>query len=98
MSERQEHKKRYNLRLEYISKFNKWLEEEPPMILLWRWWKWKNDRPTYYCDHCGKELNEMHDYTEQEVGLIGYATADLCNECLHELDTYIKKFCKKEEE
>ena len=47
MSERQEHKRRYNLRLEYIAKFNKWLEAEPPMILFLRWRKWKNSRPTW---------------------------------------------------
>ena len=45
MSERQQHKKRYNLRLEYIARFNKWLESEPSMILFWRWRKWKKSRP-----------------------------------------------------
>lgn len=48
-----------------------------------------------YCDHCGKELNEMHDYPEQEIGLIGYETADLCSEHLEELDRIIKAYCKK---
>ena len=48
-----------------------------------------------YCDHCGKELDEMHDYLEQEVGLVGYETADLCTECLNELDEIIKTFCGK---
>ena len=48
MSERQEHKKRYNLRLEYIAKFNKWLEAEPSMILFWRWRKWRNSRPVWH--------------------------------------------------
>lgn len=46
MSERQEHKKRYNLRLEYIASFTGWLESEPPMILFWKWRRWKNNRPT----------------------------------------------------
>lgn len=48
-----------------------------------------------YCDHCGKVLNEMHDYPEQEIGLMGYETADLCNECLEKLDKIIKAFCGK---
>lgn len=30
MSEKREHKRRYNLRLEYIAKFEKWIENEPP--------------------------------------------------------------------
>lgn len=47
MSEKREHKRRYNLRLEYIAHFYKWLENEPPMILFWRWRKWKNARPIW---------------------------------------------------
>lgn len=47
MSERQAHKKRYNLRLEYIEKFNNWLESEPPKVLFWRWIKWKKSRPVW---------------------------------------------------
>ena len=46
MSERQEHKKRYNQKLEYIAQLEKWLKAEPPMVLFWRWRKWKNNRPT----------------------------------------------------
>lgn len=47
MSERQEHKRRYNLRLEYIAKFTNWLEAEPPMMLFWKWRKWKAARPIW---------------------------------------------------
>lgn len=47
MSERQKHKKRYNLRLEYIAKFNKWLEAEPSMVFFWRWRRWKKNRPIW---------------------------------------------------
>lgn len=36
MSERKEKKRRYNLRLEYIAAFDRWLQSEPPMILFWR--------------------------------------------------------------
>lgn len=47
MSESREHKRRYNLRLEFIAEVAKWLEREPPMILFWKWQKWKNERPTW---------------------------------------------------
>ena len=47
MSERQEHKKRYNMRLEYIARFNKWLDAEPPIVFFWRWKKRKNNRPIW---------------------------------------------------
>ena len=45
MSERQEHKKRYNQKLEYIAKFEKWLDKEPPIINFFAWRKWKKQRP-----------------------------------------------------
>lgn len=47
MSERREHKRRYNLQLEYIARFSNWLNNEPPMILFWRWRKWKKERPIW---------------------------------------------------
>lgn len=47
MSESREHKRRYNARLAYITKFNRWLAEEPPMLLFWLWRRWKNQRPEY---------------------------------------------------
>ena len=47
MSESREHKRRYNLRLEFIAEFGKWLDREPPMIFLWRWRKWKKERPVW---------------------------------------------------
>lgn len=47
MSERQEKKRRYNARLEYISQFNSWLDSEPPMILLIHWYLWKRRRPKW---------------------------------------------------
>lgn len=37
MSESREHKRRYNLRLEFIAAFANWLECEPPMLLFWKW-------------------------------------------------------------
>lgn len=47
VSERQEKARRYNLRLEYIARFNRWIAQEPPMILFWRWRKWRNARPVW---------------------------------------------------
>lgn len=47
MNEKKEKRKRYNQKLEYIARFNKWLESEPPMILFWRWRKWKKSRPIW---------------------------------------------------
>lgn len=47
MSERQEHKRRYNLRLQYIAEFNKWLDREPPRYRLFAWRKWKAERPVW---------------------------------------------------
>lgn len=47
MSERQEHKKRYNMRSEYIARFNKWLDAEPQIVFFWRWKKWKKNRPVW---------------------------------------------------
>lgn len=47
-----------------------------------------------YCDHCGKELNDMIDYTCCEVE-IAYRTVstDLCKDCLERLFTTIEQFC-----
>lgn len=47
MSERQEKRKRFNQRLAYVAEFEKWLENEPPMIVFWRWHRWKKLRPIW---------------------------------------------------
>ena len=47
MSERQEHKKRYNLRLQYIAEFGKWQDREPPMWKIFAWHRWKAERPKW---------------------------------------------------
>ena len=47
MDEKQEKKRRYNLRLEFIAHFNKWLDSEPPRWRFIRWRKWKNRRPVW---------------------------------------------------
>ena len=50
MSERQEHKRRYNRRLEFISHSQNWLDCEPPMVLIFHWWRWKKQRPVWEDD------------------------------------------------
>jgi hypothetical protein len=45
MSEKQEKKRRYNLRLAYIAAFEEWLTQEPSRMFLWRWHRWKKRRP-----------------------------------------------------
>ena len=45
MSERQEKRKRQNLRLKWIADFNNWLDREPPMWRVLAWRRWKMDRP-----------------------------------------------------
>ena len=45
MSESKEHKNRYNQKLQFIAEFEKWLGNEPPMILFIRWKRWKKNKP-----------------------------------------------------
>lgn len=47
MSGRRMNKTRYNQKLEYIRRFEWWLSWEPPMVLFWRWRKWKKRRPKW---------------------------------------------------
>lgn len=47
MSERREHRRRYNKRLEFIAKFESWLKCEPPTLLFWKWKRWLKERPTF---------------------------------------------------
>lgn len=47
-----------------------------------------------YCDHCGKELNDMVDYGSSSIE-IAYVEfqADLCEECHDHLVKMVKDFC-----
>lgn len=47
MSESREHKRRYNMRLEYIAQFEKWLNAEPKRMFFRKWRKWKAERPVW---------------------------------------------------
>lgn len=51
MSERQEKKARYNLRLQYIAEYDKWLAAEPPLWAVFRRMAWKKRRPVWRYDH-----------------------------------------------
>ncbi len=45
MSERQEKRKRRIQRGRYYEALNIWRRNRQPMILLWRWIKWKRNKP-----------------------------------------------------
>ena len=44
-----------------------------------------------YCDHCGKELNDMTDYPDVAIGFVKFSKADFCKMCLDELETIISE-------
>lgn len=48
-----------------------------------------------YCDHCGKELNDMTDYPDVAIGFVKFSKADFCKMCLDELETIISEFVEK---
>ena len=45
MNEKKERRKRYNEKLQYIAEMEKWFREEPKMINIIKWHKWKIRRP-----------------------------------------------------
>ncbi len=46
------------------------------------------------CDHCGKQLDAMHDYIDYDIN--NFTEVDLCADCLRELETIIKNFLHRE--
>jgi hypothetical protein len=48
-----------------------------------------------YCDHCGKVLDEMCDYTDTEIEVRYFFKCDLCAECIDKLDKIVLAYCKK---
>lgn len=48
-----------------------------------------------YCDHCGKVLDQMHDYVDTEIEVKSFFRCDLCADCIEELDRAVVKFIKK---
>lgn len=50
-----------------------------------------------YCDHCGKVLDEMKDYTDGTLDIVvDCVKTDLCTDCFNQLCNYIYNFCKVE--
>lgn len=45
MSEKQEHRRRFEARLRYLARFEAWLAAEPPMWKIFSWVRWKSSRP-----------------------------------------------------
>lgn len=45
MSEKQEHCKRLNARLEYAAKFERWVAECPSVLTFWRIKRWIKNMP-----------------------------------------------------
>ena len=53
-------------------------------------------KEVYICDHCGKELNPMKDYTDFEIDNFNFVKeVDLCEKCFDELGNLVKKFVSK---
>ena len=48
------------------------------------------------CDHCGKELDEMHDYVDTEIDAVcWFSGVDLCKECAKELEKIVTSFLNR---
>lgn len=60
MSEKQEHKRRYNRKLEFIAHFEKWLANEPSMLHFIKWHKWLKQKPVWDSVLCetGRNCND----------------------------------------
>ena len=53
----------------------------------------------YFCDHCGKELDEMHDYTDMHIdNFLDYTDTDLCSKCFHELNDLVLQYINKKKD
>ena len=50
-----------------------------------------------YCDHCGKELDEMHGFTDEDIEIgLKHIECDLCSKCIEELARLVMDFCTNE--
>lgn len=53
-------------------------------------------KTVFTCDHCGKEIDEMHDFAEMKIeDFIDYMETDLCNKCFHELNDMVTQYIGK---
>ncbi|MBQ7671311.1 MAG: hypothetical protein IJS45_11440 [Clostridia bacterium] len=48
MSEKQEHRRRFYQKVQYVAEFENWLREEPPFFRFIKWHRWKKRRPTMW--------------------------------------------------
>lgn len=53
----------------------------------------------FTCDHCGKEMDEMRDYSEMKIdNFIDWIEADLCSQCFRELNDMVLEYCNKKKD
>lgn len=53
-------------------------------------------KEVYICDHCGKEIDCIKDYTEIEIDDFNFdKEVDLCTTCYQELNDIVEKFVSK---
>ena len=53
----------------------------------------------FTCDHCGKEMDEMRDYSEMKIdNFIDWIEADLCSQCFRELNDIVSEYCNKKKD
>lgn len=53
----------------------------------------------FTCDHCGKEMDDMRDYSEMKIdNFIDWIEADLCSECFRELNDIVLQYCNKKKD
>lgn len=54
-------------------------------------------KTVFTCDHCGKEIDEMRDYSELKIdNFADFIEVDLCAKCYDELNNIVLKYCNKE--
>jgi hypothetical protein len=52
----------------------------------------------FTCDHCGKEIDDMRDYTDMNIdNFINFIKTDLCSSCFRKLDDIVLQYCNKKD-
>jgi DNA-directed RNA polymerase subunit RPC12/RpoP len=56
-------------------------------------------RIIYTCDHCGKEIDKIRDYTDMEIrDFADYIETDLCARCYDELSDMVLQYINKKKD
>ena len=56
-------------------------------------------KTVFTCDHCGKEMDDMRDYSEMKIdNFIDWIEVDLCSQCFHELNDIVLQYCNKKKD